>query len=209
MSECPDVTSGEDIDSGDFGTWLDSTIDAIESHGATDVPCGSCTACCRSSQFILIEPTDVDARAHIDQALLFDAPNMPAGFSVLGYDESGHCPMLVEDSCSIYAHRPRTCRTYDCRVFTATGLMPTAETKVELAHRSSRWVFDVNDGLDTVRNRALSRAGNELTDSASDIFGEDVPEETQLAALAIRVHDLFLDPAESPTAAQILDRLNG
>ena len=30
--------------------------------------------------------------------------------------------MLVDGRCSIYEHRPRTCRTYDCRIFTATGL---------------------------------------------------------------------------------------
>ena len=35
----------------------------------------------------------------------------------MGYDERGHCPMLVDGDCSIYEHRPRTCRTYDCRVF--------------------------------------------------------------------------------------------
>jgi Fe-S-cluster containining protein len=30
--------------------------------------------------------------------------------------------MLIDNRCSIYPHRPRTCGTYDCRVFPAAGL---------------------------------------------------------------------------------------
>ena len=35
--------------------------------------------------------------------------------------------MLIDNQCSIYEHRPRTCRTYDCRVFAAAGLDDTDE----------------------------------------------------------------------------------
>lgn len=86
------------------------------------MPCGDCTACCTSSQFIHIAPDETETLGHIPDELLFDAPGFPAGHVVLGYDENGHCPMLVDGACSIYAHRPRTCRTYDCRIFPATGI---------------------------------------------------------------------------------------
>ena len=92
--------------------------------GGSDVPCGTCTACCTSSQFVHIEPDERDALAHIPAELLFPAPGRPRGHVLLGYDERGHCPMLVDGACSIYAHRPRTCRTYDCRVFAAAGVDP-------------------------------------------------------------------------------------
>ena len=48
---------------------------------------------------------------------------MPKGNMLLGYDENGHCPMLIDDKCSIYEHRPITCRSYDCRIFPAAGIV--------------------------------------------------------------------------------------
>ena len=95
------------------------------------VPCDGCTACCRSAQFVTIGPEESDTLAHVPPALLFPAPGASAGTLLLGYDERGHCPMLVDDRCSIYDHRPRACRTYDCRVFRrradSTSTAPTGE----------------------------------------------------------------------------------
>ena len=107
---------------GDFSAWLDEMLGALRGERAADVPCAGCTACCTSSQFVHIEPDETDTLAHIPPELLFPAPLAPRGHVVLGYDERGHCPMLVDDQCSIYEHRPRTCRTYDCRVFPAAGI---------------------------------------------------------------------------------------
>src|SRR5689334_12051664 len=95
---------------------------ALAGEGASDVPCGACTACCTASQFVHIGPDEADALAHIPAELLFPAPGLPRGHVLLGYDEHGRCPMLVDDGCSIYAHRPQTCRTYDCRVLPAAGV---------------------------------------------------------------------------------------
>src|ERR671913_1128381 len=114
---------------------------ALEGTADADVPCGTCTACCTASQFVHIAPDERDTLAHIPKALLFPAPRLPAGHVLMGYDERGHCPMLRDGACTIYAHRPRTCRTYDCRVFPAAGLAP-ARVQVEIARRSARWRFD-------------------------------------------------------------------
>ena len=100
--------------------WLDELDAASDMH----VPCGACTACCTSSQFVHIEPDETDTLAHVPAVLRFPAPGLPKGHVVMGYDERGHCPMLVDGACSIYEHRPRTCRTYDCRIFAVTGVEP-------------------------------------------------------------------------------------
>ena len=81
-----------------------------------------------------------DTLAHVPVSLGFPAPGLPKGHVVMGYDEHGRCPMLGDDGCTIYEHRPRTCRTYDCRVFAATGVGPDA-SQPAIAARVRRWRF--------------------------------------------------------------------
>jgi hypothetical protein len=52
----------------------------------------------------------------------------------MGYNDKGECPMFVENKCSIYSDRPRTCRVYDCRIFSAT--------KIELDSEAQRSIRD-------------------------------------------------------------------
>lgn len=129
---------------GDFAIWQRDLLAALRGKRDLDVPCGECTACCRSSQFVHIAADESDTLEHVPAALRFPAPGLPSGNYVLGYDEEGRCPMLVDDACSIYEHRPRTCRTYDCRVFAATGVTPDASQPL-VAGRVSRWRFTVDD----------------------------------------------------------------
>ncbi len=130
-----------DVDAGDFSAWLAETQRAIRGEGDAEVPCDGCTACCRSAQFVHIGPAERDTLAHIPAELVFPAPRMPRGHVVLGYDERGHCPMLVDNRCSIYAHRPRACRVYDCRVFAAADLELDEPEKSEINERVRRWRF--------------------------------------------------------------------
>jgi Fe-S-cluster containining protein len=131
----------DDLDAGDFSSWLASMGRALRGGGDAAVPCDGCTACCRSSQFVHIAPDENDTLAHIPAELLVPAPRMPPGHVVMGYDERGRCPMLVDDGCSIYAHRPRTCRSYDCRVFPAAGVELDEPEKVAITERARRWRF--------------------------------------------------------------------
>lgn len=133
------------LPAGALGRWLDGLGAALSGGADADVPCGECSACCTSSQFVHVGPDEIDALAHLPAALLVPAPGLPAGHLVLGYDELGRCPMLVESRCSIYDHRPRTCRTYDCRIFPATGTSPEEPTKAAIAARARRWRFDIED----------------------------------------------------------------
>jgi Fe-S-cluster containining protein len=125
--------------------WLD------DFGGDAEVPCGTCTACCTSSQFVHIEPDERDTLARVPAAVCFPAPGLPKGHVVMGYDEHGRCPMFVDGRCSIYDVRPRACRAYDCRIFAVTGVEPEQPT---IAARVAQWRFDVDDPARRDRVRA-------------------------------------------------------
>ena len=175
-----------DLPAGDFASWLSAMQAALRGDADADVPCGGCTACCTSSQFVAIGPDETDTLAHIPAELLFPAPRRPRGHFVLGYDERGHCPMLVDGRCSIYDHRPRTCRTYDCRIFAATGLDIDADdpTKDPIAQRVQRWRFSFPSADDHRRHDALRTAVR--TVRATSV--------TQLAVSAVERYEEFLTP---------------
>lgn len=104
-----------------------------------DVPCGDCNACCRAGLFVHIGPDEQDTLKQIPKALLFAAPGLPRGHRLLGYNERGHCPMLRDGRCSIYAARPRTCREFDCRVFAITEVEPPGAHSQDLRARVKAW----------------------------------------------------------------------
>ncbi|HYI46672.1 MAG TPA: YkgJ family cysteine cluster protein [Actinomycetota bacterium] len=184
-----DLTGKPDLAAGDFSTWVLEAQSTIRGEGMAEVPCGTCTACCTSSQFVHIAPDETDTLAHIPAELLFPAPRLPEGHSVLGFDERGHCPMLVEGKCSIYEHRPRTCRTYDCRVFTATGVEPD---RSDIARQTRRWHFSYRTEADRTRLRALRAAASSLADPREVPPGETAPANaTQRAVRAIEIHEIF------------------
>ena len=149
---------------GGFSVWLDGMRRVLAGAGDADVPCAGCTACCTSSQFVPIGPDEVDTLRHIPAALLFPAPRLPKGHVLLGYDERGHCPMLVDGACSIYDHRPRTCRTYDCRVFAAAGVDPGDDGQDDVARRARRWRFDYPTERDRIEHDAVRAASQQARD---------------------------------------------
>ncbi len=167
----------DELAAGTFSEWLDDTARALDGDADADVPCNGCTACCTSSQFVHIEPDEVDTLAHIPRHLLFPAPLRPRDHVVMGYDEHGRCPMLVDGACSIYEHRPRTCRTYDCRIFAATGVdLDDDADKVAIAARVRRWRFDFSNADDRSRRDALVARASALDAHAA----------TERAVLAVR-----------------------
>lgn len=186
-------------DAGAFGPWLDATV-AVLRDGAdpgVDVPCDGCTACCESSQFVLVGPDEHDARAHLPAELLFPAPGAPRGFSVLPYDERGRCPMLGDAGCTIYDHRPRTCRAYDCRVLAAADVAPGPD-KAAIARRVAEWRFGL-DGPGDVEALASVRAAAAFLAEHGDELPGGPPPPTQRAAWAVEVHELFVDASTAPT----------
>ena len=182
-----DRAEGAPLPAGEFSAWLSGMRRALDGEQPSDVPCDGCTGCCRSSQFVHIGPDEVDTLRHIPRELLFPAPRMPAGNVLLGYDDRGHCPMLVDDRCSIYDHRPRTCRTYDCRVFPAAELTPDDDRTGPIARRAVRWRFEFPDEIDHVRQAAVRAAAAFIQEH--DLAPANA---TRHAVLAVRVHDAFL-----------------
>lgn len=189
----PAVPSGDALPAGRFTTWLGEIGPAVRGEGAADVPCGSCTACCEASYFIHVGPDEADALAHIPAALLFPAPGLPPGHLLMGYDERGRCPMLVDGRCSIYEHRPRTCRTYDCRVFAAADVVDDDPTKAAVARQARRWRFDEPHPADVAMHAAVRAAAAFLAERAGELPPELAPvTATRRAVLAVAVHDTFL-----------------
>lgn len=191
----------DDLPAGRFSSWLLEIGRAQHDERGVAVPCGECTACCTSSQFVHIGRDEHETLARIPRALLFPAPGLPKGNVVLGYDERGHCPMLVDGRCSIYEHRPRTCRSYDCRVLPAAGLDLDDADKAAIAERIRRWQFDHPDPVDTVLHAAVRAAAAFLQAHASEWPLGLVPRNpTQLAFLAVEIHRVFVD-ADPATGA--------
>ena len=57
-----DMSDESDLSAGDFSTWVIEMQGALRG-GQSDVPCGGCTACCTSSQFIHIGPDETETRS--------------------------------------------------------------------------------------------------------------------------------------------------
>lgn len=211
-------TDDPSLPAGSFSAWLDEAGRAIAGTSDADVPCDTCTACCTSSQFVHIGPDETDTLARIPKALLFPAPLLPRGHVLLGYDGRGHCPMLVDGGCSIYEHRPRTCRSYDCRVFPAAGLtLDDDESKGGIAERARRWEFGYPTDADRVEQEAVGAAAAFLHGRRDELPGIVPTSTTQLAVLAIEVHRLFLgregdgratvvDPSPEVVGAELVRR---
>jgi hypothetical protein len=191
------LSDDEALAAGDFSSWMVEIQGAIRSERGSDVPCAGCTACCTSSQFVHIGPDEIDTLAHIPAELLFPAPRRPPGHVLLGYDERGHCPMLIDNQCSIYDHRPRTCRTYDCRIFAAAGVEIDDDDKVMIAQRAKRWQFSFPAAADSAQHDAVQAAATFL-DQHDDLLPALAPpaSATRRAVLAVQIHDLFLHGAE-------------
>lgn len=198
------TTSDEsELPAGEFSAWLRQMRGALRREHDADVPCGGCTACCTASQFVLIEPDEVATLARVPRELRFPAPRQPSGSLVLGYDEQGHCPMLVDGACSIYEVRPRACRTYDCRVLPAAGVDLTDRDKVLLAQRARRWRFSHPTERDRVEHDAVRAAAEFLVEHGDELPEGSVPaSDTQRAVLAIEILETFL-PAGPVDAAAV------
>lgn len=183
-----------ELAAGDFSSWMTEIQAAIRGERGSDVPCDGCTACCTSSQFVHIEPDETDTLEHIPAALLFPAPRRPRGHVVMGYDDRGHCPMLIDNRCSIYEHRPRTCRTYDCRVLPAAGIeIDDDDDKALIARRVRRWRFTFPTPADRSEHDAVRAAAKFLDEHRDQLPGDAIPTNpTQRAVLAIEIHDAFL-----------------
>jgi uncharacterized protein len=182
----------QDIPTASFSSWLSHTRRMQITEEGVNMPCGECNVCCTSSYFIHIKPDETQTLTRIPKGLLFTAPGFPKGCMVLGYDENGHCPMFIDNKCSIYDHRPLTCRNYDCRIFSATGL-DAGDNKELISQQARRWKFDFSTEQDRNQFSAVQAAVKFIKEHAESFPAEFVPSNTtQQAVLAIKVYEVFL-----------------
>lgn len=183
-----------ELPAGDFSLWLRHARKALHGENGIEVACGECIGCCSSSYFIHVNPEDVGAYRLIPGEVLFSAPGLPDGHFVMGYDKNGLCPMMKDGKCSIYEHRPKTCRDYDCRMFTAAGLVAGGDEKAVINQRIEQWKFSYPTALDGQEHRAVLAAVAFIQNNAEHFPGGRVPDNpNQLAILAIKAYDVFLD----------------
>lgn len=188
------------LDAGALGAWMGALRAALAGEKDADVPCGRCTGCCTSSQFVLVAPDEKDALAAIPPELLFRAPGLPRGHRLMGYDERGHCPMLEDGRCRIYAARPRTCRTYDCRVLAVSRLVD--RERPAIMRRVRRWRFRVapadRPALRAVRDAVRFFAEHEHEHALAELPSHP----SQRAVWAIALHERFLG-GKAPTLDEV------
>jgi hypothetical protein len=182
------------IDAGSFRLWLDQMSASLRGEAGTEVPCGDCVGCCVSSYFIPIRPQDDLARSKVPVELLVDAPGMQSGHKMMGYLADGTCPMLRDRKCSIYHHRPQTCRDYDCRIFAAAGIEAGGPDKSVINRRVRSWRFTYPTQADRRAHEAVRAAADFIRTRKESFPGGRAPDApTGIAVLAIKTYSIFMD----------------
>lgn len=100
----------------------------------SNVPCGSCKACCKSDRIIL-GPTDrrETYRWHKE-----------GHQDVVDRKENGECIYLADGGCSIHANAPDICKRFDCRVLVTItpawrqGVRITQNPSLSLVYKAGR-----------------------------------------------------------------------
>ena len=204
MARCPglaqlhDAVIGAtmDLPAGNFSEWLRDMRRALAGHGDMVVACGDCVGCCTSSYYIRVRAHESRALAAIDAKFLSPAPGRKGG-QLMGFHENGHCPMFDGSRCSIYRDRPETCRTYDCRVFTAAGMPAGGDDKSVINARVASWRFEYPTETDRREQRAVLAAANFLRQHPVRFASGHVPSRaSDIAVLAVKTYEVFLDDPE-------------
>jgi Fe-S-cluster containining protein len=178
---------------GPFSEWLRAMRDALAGNAGMDVACGDCRGCCTSSYFIKVRAHETQAIEHIGADNLRPVPGANNGNLLMGFDDQGHCFMFANGGCSIYAHRPETCRTYDCRVFAAAG-MNAGPDKSVINERIAGWQFDYPSPRDHDEHHAVTAAANFLRQHPVRFPGGRVPSRpSEIAVLAVKSYQVFLN----------------
>lgn len=203
-SQAP-LAAAQPLAAGGFSEWLRVTRTSHNQQREVAVPCAECRACCHSSLFIHIAPDERDTLAHIAPGLLFPAPGAPPGHLLMGYDRHGRCPMLTDAGCSIYEHRPRTCRAFDCRTVAATNMV-LDQAQHAIAEQARRWRFEHPLPEDERQHAAVRAAAAFLVERGPQLLPDALPSHPlQLARLAIRIFELFCAPGTTEDAARPSD----
>lgn len=199
------MTVNHPVQAGPFSEWLRAMRAALAGNAGMDVACGDCVGCCTSSYFIKVRAHETAAIERIGEGNLRPSPGASDGSLLMGFDSRGHCSMFANGGCSIYAHRPETCRTYDCRVFTAAGMNAGPDRSV-INERIASWRFEYPAPRDHEEHRAVTEAANFIRQHPIRFPGGHVPSRPgEIAVLAVKSYQVFLD--KSATDPEISSRI--
>jgi Putative zinc- or iron-chelating domain len=122
---------------------------------STSVPCAGCTQCCHAP-WIRVDPS-VERQEDLDHLDIVSDPGQ--GGPMLRKAANGACVHLGPKGCSVYEHRPRACRMYDCRLFAIAG---TLDNFTDMgAGFSPPWAFRPRDKQDRIFVAAMRLAGED------------------------------------------------
>jgi Fe-S-cluster containining protein len=170
---------------------------ALAGHAGMDVACAGCVGCCTSSYFIKVRGHETTTIERIGAHYLRPAPDAGDGSLLMGFDSQGHCHMFANGGCSIYSHRPETCRTYDCRVFTASG-MNAGPGKSVINERIASWVFEYSSPREREEHAAVTAAATFMRQHPVRFPGGHVPSRpSEIAVLAVKSYQVFLDKPDT------------
>ena len=182
------------IAAGPFGSWLTQARASLRGNGGVDVPCGDCTGCCTSSYSVQLRPEDERAAAKIPVRFLVHAPGFPSAHMTMRALPDGTCPMLHAGRCSIYRERPQTCLDYDCRIFTAAGILAGGADKAVINRRVREWRFTYPTEADRRAHDAVLAAASFIQERRASFPGRIPTAPMGIAVLAIKAYGIFLDP---------------
>ncbi len=98
---------------------------------AGPVPCGGCSACCYYDGIPVDKKRDRQRLPHLLTERNAD------GELVLQRRADGGCAHLGEQGCMVDHLRPSVCRSFDCRAFSAMGLVEHCDPN----HQTPDWEF--------------------------------------------------------------------
>jgi uncharacterized protein len=192
------------LDAGAFSSWLRAMRASLAGGPGMEVACGDCVGCCTSSYYIKV-------RAHETQALTRIGAHLESGTTtdgsrLMGFAANGHCHMFVDGGCAIYADRPETCRTYDCRIYAAAGI-DAGEGRTRINARVAAWRFSYPDTRDLEEHRAVKAAAAYLRQHPVRFPNGRVPSRpAEIAVLAVKAYEVFLEqpPGDRETVAALV-----
>jgi hypothetical protein len=127
-----------------------------------------------------------------------------AGQLHIQYRPDGLCPMLADGRCTIYVHRPQTCRDYDCRFFAAAGIEAGGPERSVINTRVRQWRFTYPTAADRRAHDAVLAAAAFLQNEKHFPPGFAPTRPTGIAVLAVKAHGVFLTEAAATTSAAAL-----
>jgi len=97
------------------------------------VACGTCRACCRTFD-VEVKARDNEREPTLQITGKWRTNRYGEGITTLQHQPDGTCAHLTPEGCAVYATRPDTCRTFDCRTYGVLRLGSLAQDPARAAN---------------------------------------------------------------------------